>query len=185
MLTRRFLLQAACLIGLVALAPAGCVRDFDSLFDSFFDSLDNGDGNGGGDDGGDNGDATVDQITIRIVNATPNTLDPQIYVSAEPVSVDDLFKASRKYTTFGVGRLGLLAGDDSDEFTIDCAAARVIGTQGGSFGGGSDGNDLNNPAGSGLRRVLTQDLVFFCGDRITFTYRRTGGEFTTTFDIDP
>ena len=182
MLTRRFLLQAACLVSLVALASAGCPRNFDSLFDSIFDSLD--DGNGNGDPNG-NGGTAADQITIHIVNATSNTLDPQIYISAEAVSVDDLFTASHKYTTFGVGRLGLLAGDDSDEFTIDCAAARVIGTLGGSFGGGSDGNDLNDPAGSGLRRVLTQELVFFCGDRITFTYRRAGGEFTTTFDVDP
>ena len=168
MFTSRFLLRAACLVALATLVPGGCVVSVDPI--------DTGGSGGGG--------GTAELVTIRIINATNHTLDPEIYLAAEPVSVDDLFAASRKYTTFGVGRLGLIAAADSDEFTVDCAAARMVATAGGSFGGGADNNDLTAPAGSGTRLVLTQDLVFFCGDRITFTYRGSGDTFSTELDID-
>jgi len=165
---RRTVLQAACLLGLAVLLPGGCVISIDPI--------------DGGDDDGNGGGA--DQITIRIVNATDHTLDPQIYLAAEPVDVDSLFTASRKYTKFGVGNLGLIGSFDADQFTVECSQARVVGTRGGSFGGGDDGNDLTAPAGSGTQLVLTQELVFFCGQRITFTYRSSGDGFSTTLDID-
>ena len=168
MLIRRLFMQTTGLVALIALAHAGCTITVDP---TDFD-ID--------DDGG-----AADVITIRIVNTTGHTLDPQIYISTQPVSVDDLFHSSRKYTDYGVGRQGLIAANTSDDFDIDCAQARVIGTLGGSFGGGEDDNDLNDPAGSGTRWVLTQDLVFYCEARITFTYREAAGQFTTSFDVDP
>jgi hypothetical protein len=171
MSARRLLIPTACLIGLIALLHGGCVITVDPN--------DGGDGNGDG-----NGDGTAEQVTIRIVNTTPNTLDPEIYLSATPVDESGLFQASNKYTLFGVGRLGLLAGSDSESFTIDCAEARVVGTRGGSFGGGTDNNDLTDPAGTGTQRILVQDQVFTCGERITFTYRRSGDGFITTLDFD-
>lgn len=168
----RTLAWAAGLVAMVMLIPGGCTVTLDPT--------DPGDPNG---DGG--GDDNVTTLTIRIVNNAPNTLDPEIYIASEPVDLDSLFTASRKFTNYGVGRLGLLAANTSDSFTIDCADARVIGTRGGSFGGDTDGNDLNSPAGSGRQLVLTQELVFFCGDRITFTYGKSGDGFTTSFDIAP
>lgn len=168
----RLLAWSVCLLGLVTLVPGGCTITIDPNF-----PLDPNTG------GNDPNDATT--LTIRVVNSTGNTLDPQIYLADGPVDLAGLFTASRKYTDYGVGRLGLLAKNTSDSFTIDCSEARVIGTRGGSFGGGDDGNDLNNPAGSGRQLVLTQELVFFCGDRITFTYDQSGGGFTTSFDISP
>ncbi|MFQ5805672.1 MAG: hypothetical protein ACE5I3_04395 [Phycisphaerae bacterium] len=170
MFARRFLLRPVCLIGLATLWPGGCVITVDPI---------------DGGNGGDNGDGTTEQITVRVVNATGHTLDPEIYVASEPVDLDHLFTRSRKFTQFGVGRLGLIAANDTDSFTIDCAQARMVGTLGGSFGGGSDRNDLTDPAGSGTQLVLTQDLVFYCGNRITFMYRRSGDGFLTTLDIDP
>lgn len=174
MATARVLAWSACLVAMAVLIPGGCTVTLDPTNPA--------DPNTGGDDGG--GD-NVSTLTIRIVNSTPNTLDPQIYIANEPVDLDTLFDASRKYTNYGVGRLGLLARNSSDSFMIDCADARVIGTRGGSFGGDTDGNDLNNPAGSGRQLVLTQELVFFCGDEITFTYSESGDGFTTSFDISP
>lgn len=170
MSARHSLLRTACMLGLALLLPGGCVITVDPI-------------NGGAD--GDNGDAAADQITIRIVNATSHTLDPEIYLSSGPVDIEHLLTASRKYTQFGVGRLGLIAAGDTDQFAVDCAQARLVGTRGGSFGGGGDRNDLTDPAGSGTQLVLTQDLVFFCGNRITFTYRRSGDGFGTTLDVDP
>jgi hypothetical protein len=163
-------MQATCVASLLTLAYSGCSVTIDP------DDLDPSNG----DDG-----AATDAITIRIVNLTSHTLDPQIYISSVPVSVDDLFRSSRKYTDYGVGRQGLIAANTSDDFELDCAQARVVGTLGGLFGGGDDDNDLNNPAGSGTQLVLTQDLVFYCGAQITFTYRETAGEFSTTFAVAP
>jgi hypothetical protein len=167
MLTRLFV-QTACLVSMLTLAYGGCAVTIDPT------DLDPNNADGG---------AATGVITIRIVNQTSHTLDPQIYVSAQPVSVSDLFRSSRKYTDYGVGRQGLIAAYTSDDFDLDCAQARVIGTRGGVFGGGEDDNDLNNPAGSGTQLVLTQDLVFYCGARITLTYRETSGGFTTAFSV--
>jgi len=128
-------------------------------------------------------DAPVEEsgkIVVRVVNRTNVTLDPQIYVSAEPVTADELFASENKYTTFGVGTLGLLGGGGSDRFPLSCEQARVIGTQGGLFG-----DDLNNPDGSGRRIVLTQDYSVFCGGSVTFIYEREGDGFTTTYDVEP
>jgi hypothetical protein len=140
------------------------------------DPLDGNGANGGGDDDG----TTTDVITVRIINASNVTLDPEIYISAEPVTIEQLFQPGNKYTAFGVGTLGLLGAADADQFTIECANARVIGTSGGSFG-----DNLNDPEGTGRQIVLTQDLSIFCEGRVTFTYSRSGGGFTTTYDVDP
>jgi hypothetical protein len=170
---RHLLLQTACLVSMLTLTTGGgCTITLDPT------DLDPNDCGGGT-------TPAEDLITVRIVNQTSHTLDPQIYASAETVSVDDLFQSGNKYTNYGVGRLGLLAGNTSDDFELDCELVRVIGTLGGSFGGDDDGNDLNDPAGCGTRLVLTQDLVFYCGAQITFTYRESAGQFVTTFSVDP
>jgi len=137
-----------------------------------------------GRDGGDGAGTQPQTITIRIVNATDNTLDPEIFLSDQPVSADELFTDAHKYTLFGVGRFGLLGGRDADRFEIDCTQARMIGARG-KFGGGDDGNDLTNPTSSDRRIVLTQDLSVFCGGRVTFTYSRSADGFTTSFDVSP
>jgi len=139
----------------------------------------NNDPNAGG------GGVAPTTLTINIINATGNTLDPEIFVSAGPVSADQLFAAGNKFTAFGVGRLGLIARRDGDSITLDCSQVRVIGTPGGTFGGGTDGNDLTNPAGTGRQIVLTQDLSVFCGGSVTFRYSQSGSGFTTTFTVDP
>jgi hypothetical protein len=119
-------------------------------------------------------------IVIRVVNATNTTLDPELFVSAAAVSVDELFAGENKFTAFGVGTLGLLGPGGSDEFALSCTDARLVGTRGGKFG-----DDLNNPTGTGRQIVLTQDLNLFCGGSVTFTYRTSGSGFTTTFDVKP
>ncbi|GEM_PF-2400127 len=174
MIARRLVSSSLCMAGLIAMMPGSCML-----------TVSPGAGESGGGAGSDPGNGTGTTITVRIVNDTPNTLDPEIYVAATSGQPADLFVAGNKYTDFGVGRLGILVAGGNASFTVDCDAAAMIGTRGGSFGGGDDGNDLNNPAGTGLQRVLTRELVFFCGDTITFTYHRDGEGFTTTFDLDP
>ena len=154
--------RALCLCGLAAVMLSGCIIDIGDIVD-------------GGDD---TGDQTENQILVRVVNTTNVTLDPEIYISDEPVSVADLFRAGNKYTAFGVGTTGILADFDSDTFTLDCSEVRVIGVKGGSFG-----DDLSNPDGTGDQVVLTQDLNIFCDGSVTFTYSRSGSDFTTSYTV--
>jgi hypothetical protein len=151
----------------VLLSGSGCIVTVDPI-----DGIGDGDPNSPG--------SGPETIALRIVNATTTTLDPQIFLSADPVGVDELFVPANQFTEFGVGTLGLLGPGGTDVVTIDCAAARVIGTDGGAFG-----DDLNQPEGFGRRIVLTQDLNVFCGGSVTFRYSRTAGGFTTTFDVEP
>ncbi len=130
------------------------------------------------DDDGGNGGGGTSRITIRLVNTTNTTLDPEFYIAAEPVSVDQLFDASRKFTSFGVGTIGLLADRDSAEFTLECSATRVLGSKGGRFG-----NNLNSPDGVSQQVVLTQDVNVFCGDTVTLTFGRSGSTFTTSLSV--
>jgi hypothetical protein len=161
MFRRSFLLQAA---GLVALLLGGCVVTVDPI-----DAGTNGDGEGAG----------ADEITIRIVNNSNTGLDPEIYLASGPVTRDQLFTASRKYTDFGVLGLGVIAAHGSDSFTVPCSEARVVGTKGGSFG-----DKLTEPEGHGTERILSQDVQFFCDERITIFYVRAGGGFTTAIDVN-
>lgn len=132
-----------------------------------------------GGDGGDGGGGPT-TITVRLFNATNIGLDPQIFISADALSAEALFaSATNKFTSFGDFGLGLLGAGDVAGFDLDCAAVRVLGTPGGSFG-----NDLQSPEGSGIQRVLSQDAQFNCGDTITFTYSRSGSGFATSFGIN-
>ena len=139
-------------------------------------TIDPNDGGGRGGGGAPPGPDPI--ITIRVVNATNTTLDPQIFIAAGPVSIAELFDPGRKVTNFGVGTLGLLGPLGSDTITPTCASAVVIGTQGGAFG-----DDLNNPEGNGRQIVLTQDVNVSCGDTITFTFQRSGTGFDTDFRV--
>lgn len=143
----------------------GCVIRFDPLPDD--------PGNGGGDD------QPADAVTIVVVNETGATIDPEIYVTDDPVTDPaQLFASRNKFTRFGVGNRGLLGDFDTDSFTLDCAAARVVGTKGALFG-----DDLENPDGVGPQRVFSQDVGFVCGETITFRFSRSGDSFDTTVTI--
>jgi len=159
-------LRFALVIALVPLlSGGGCVVTVDPL-----------DGNGDGTGPSEytttvtitSGGADTDSVTVRIVNGVSTTLDPEIYVSEEAV-IDpaELFVPARKYEAFGVGNRGLLGDLDTDSFTLECAAVRVIGTRGGLFG-----DDLENPDGVGQQRILSLDASFSCGDTIIFTFSR-------------
>ncbi|MCG3126824.1 MAG: hypothetical protein CHACPFDD_01679 [Phycisphaerae bacterium] len=157
--------RRACLWFAWPILAAGCI-----ITDGGGDDNNNDNGGGGG---------GANSITIRLINTTSVTLDPEIYLTTDAITdPDQLFTADRKYTSFGVGGRGLLADFDSDSFTLACTAVRVIGTRGGLFG-----DDLNNPDGAGQQRILAQDAGFVCGDVITLTYSRSGGEYTTSISV--
>ncbi len=159
-------------LGCVALAlnTGGCIIEVDPLPSG-------GGGGSGGGSGGGGGEPT--SITLRIINETGATLDPQIYVTADAITdPSELITRSNAFTRFGVGNRGLLGDFDSDTVTFDCSEARVLGTAGGLFG-----DDLENPDGEGQQRILGQDTIFECGDTITLRFGRSGGAFVTTVSI--
>ena len=136
-------------------------------------------GGGSGGSGGSGGGGEPTTITLRIINETGATLDPQIYVTADAITDPSaLITRSNQFTRFGVGNRGLLGDFDSDTVTFDCTEARVLGTAGGLFG-----DDLENPDGEGTQRILGQDTIFECGDTITLRFGRSGGVFVTTVSI--
>lgn len=135
------------------------------------------DGNGGGDGGGDG----PTKIRVVVINQTGTSIDPEVYVSATPVDVNGLFADANKFTAYGFRNTGLLAAFAQDTFSINCDAARVLGTKGGTFG-----DDPANPLGTGTQRVFTQDLTVACGETLTLVYSRSlGGDFETTYTVTP
>jgi len=134
---------------------------------------------GGGDGGG--GDPVPRTITIRVVNATSTGLDPEIYLSADSVSSAALFNAGNKFTSFGFLNLGALERFSSDQFDVLCSDARLLGTRGGAFGE----DPFNDPEGNGTQIVLAQDVSVFCGGTVVFSFGRSGGGFTTAFEVNP
>jgi hypothetical protein len=141
-------------------------------------SGDGGDGGDGGGDGG-GGDGTPTTITVHLINQTSTTLDPEIYIASEWISVEALFDPSLKFTAYGVGTLGLLAEHGEDTFTLACNTVGMLATQGGKFG-----DNLNNPTGVGRQIILWQNANFYCGDTITITYSGSGTKFDTNYRVD-
>lgn len=155
----------AILLMAAVLASAGCVIRVTS----------------GGDGGGDsNQPPAATKITVRVVNTTGVSLDPQIFFSDQFVPPDQLFADGNKYTAYGVGTLGILADNDSASFNIECDLATTIGTKGGSFG-----DDLNNPIGVGQQIIVRMNESIFCGQTLTLTYRKSGSGYTTEFSVSP
>lgn len=131
-------------------------------------------------DPNDGGGSPRQRVRVVVVNNTNVTLDPEIFVSEFVVAPADLFQDDRKYTAFGVGTLGLLGRNSSDSFELECDSFSMIGTKAGRFG-----DNLNNPDGSGRQIVLTMDQNVFCKTTVTFTFERSGGGFTTSYDVSP
>ncbi len=164
MRSRSFLIRIGLMVALLVILPAGgCTVTIEP------------DGNGGG---GGNGDGTPTVITVHLINNTATTLDPEIYLAPEWISVEDLFNADRKYTAFGVGTLGLLAEHGEDTFELPCNQVGMLATKGGRFG-----DNLNAPDGTGREVILWQNASFYCGDSITITYSGSGHTFDTQYTV--
>jgi len=157
-MSKRFwMIQACALFGLAALIHGGCTLTFDPIPGAT------------GEDG---------KVTIRIVNNTGADLDPQVFIADSVLPRDVLFLQANKYTDFGVFDRGLLGPYGQETFAVDCVDARVVGTAGGLFDNDSSSNEGDREI------ILAQEAVYLCGDRITFTYNRSGGVYTVTFRLD-
>jgi len=118
-------------------------------------------------------------VFVRLVNNTDVALDPQLYVSSEAVTAEELLDDSLKHTAFGFGTLGFLEPRGAVEVQLPCAELAVFGTAGGSFG-----VDLNAPEGAGQARVVRFGESILCGERVTFLFNRTEGGFATALDLE-
>ena len=92
-------------------------------------------------------------------------------VFARPVAVFRQDQERGDRPAVGVQRLGLhnqhAVGEEADDLEGDLRRADVPGVV----------------LRLDRQHVLTQDLVFYCDARITFTYRETASGFTTTFTV--
>lgn len=117
-------------------------------------------------------------VTLRLINASDVTLDPEVYVSADAADAAALLVAGNKFTAFGIGTIGILAAGGSADVMLVCDEVTILGTTGGRFG-----ENLNAPDGAGQQIVLRLGESVFCGDTVTITYSRTEPGFQTSFGV--
>lgn len=131
----------------------------------------------------DSGGGNANQVTIRLVNASPTAaVDVLLYATSQAVNDadNDLFiAANQQLAGIGFAGSGILQPGQVDEVALDCAAALVIGTRGGVFLNVDSGAQI----GTGTRYVLWQGGQFQCGSTITFTYVPSGSGFRTDVAI--
>lgn len=127
-------------------------------------------------DGGSGSDTT---ILIRFINSSDVGVDPEFYINETAVSRDALFADENKFTAFGDFNLGLIGAGDMATVTINCADARVLGIRGAKFG-----NDQTSPIATGRAIVMAEGNVFDCGDRITFRFTGSNGNYDTNSGVD-
>ncbi len=129
-----------------------------------------GDGGGGG---GSN------QVTVRVINASPNlAVDVQIYATGQAVNNPDtdlFIPANQQVAGLGFAGSGVVAAGQTDEITLACDQALVVGTLGGRF----LNQDTGAQVGTGTRYVLFQGSQYQCGSTIIFTYTPSGSGFRT------
>jgi hypothetical protein len=140
----------------------------------------NPDDNGGGGGGGD-----ANQITVRVVNASPNrAVDVQLYATGQGVGNPDtdlFIPANQRAAGIGFAGSGILPAGQTDEMTVACAEANAVGTRGGVF----LNQDTGEAVGTGTQYVLFQITQFQCGSTIVFTYAPSGNGFLTSVQIIP
>lgn len=119
-------------------------------------------------------------IVVKVVNATDQPLDPQLYAGSTTGDPEGLFEPANRRTDFGVGHLGILLPGGEGLFAVTCEQHVLIGTLGGVFG-----EDLTAPQGQGDRLVLEEGLNVSCGDLVTFTFREDGNRLRVSLAIGP
>ena len=135
------------------------------------------------DNGGSGGGGTPNQITVRMVNASPSVaVAVQLYSSTGTVTNPDaeLFVASNQQLAgIGFAGSGILQPNQTDEVQLACTAAATIGTSGGAF----LNVDTGAQVGAGTRYVLALGSQYQCGSTITFTYTPSGNGYRTDVSV--
>ncbi|MHC4442081.1 MAG: hypothetical protein ACYTA5_05750, partial [Planctomycetota bacterium] len=132
--------------------------------------------------------STVDanSVRIRFLNQSTQALDVQFYATASdltnPADVNTVLFASGNQVTADIGfaGTGLIPAGKSDEITLDCAAARTLGTLGGRFVNENTGEQV----GTGQQRAFSIDLQYSCGDTLSIIYQATSNGYQTTWMLD-
>ena len=134
--------------------------------------------NGSGDDADrQRDDVGIDTVLVAFVNLTSVDVDTEFYASNEEmtdVEAELFVPANRIQVGIGVAGTGILLSGTDDSIEVPCTDDLVLGTTGGTF----KDPDLGTSLGTGDVRILTEGLVFDCGDTLTFTYSEDNGEFT-------
>lgn len=122
-------------------------------------------------------DVGGDIVLVAFVNLTSVDVDTEFYASNEPmtdVAAELFVPANRIQVGIGVAGTGIMLSGTADAIEVPCTDDLVLGTTGGTF----KDPDLGTALGTGDVRILTEGLVFDCGDTLTFTYAEDDGEFT-------
>lgn len=134
-------------------------------------------------DGGGGGVVPSDSVRVRFANRTPHALDVEFH-AADTVGDDipaALFVAANEIKEgLGFAGTGLIDKGGTDELTLPCVDAAVIGTLGGTFVN-PDGGEL---IGTGQQRVAVKGLQYDCGESITFIFDDSGSTFETSLVIN-
>lgn len=136
-----------------------------------------------GNDNGVNQPPPPQGVTVRLANLTDAAVETSLYVStnslADPVA--ELFVPANLFTDrVGVAATGLIPPLDVDTIELDCGDELVVGTSEARF----LDQETGDPLGTGNRRIVELDLVFDCGDQITFIYDREGNEYFVDLAIE-
>lgn len=128
-------------------------------------------------DGGDD-NPPAEKVTIRLINLSSYTLDPQLHVSDQPLGdpAATLFLPANIRVAPDTSGTGIMQPGQTAEIVVDCTAAAAIGTLGGRFLNRSDGSE----AGTGQQRLSPIGQVYSCTDVLTFTYQAQNSTFTTS-----
>lgn len=137
----------------------------------------NGSGGGGDDDDRQSGDVAADTVLVAFANSTSIDVDTEFYASNEPmtdVEAELFVPANRIQVGIGVAGTGILLAGTADAIEVSCSDNLVLGTTGGTF----KDPDLGTALGMGDMRILSEGLVFDCGDVLTFTYSQDGDDYS-------
>ncbi len=131
--------------------------------------------------GGGGGGGSPTSVTVHFVNQTPFGVDPQFFVSSQPLGdpATVLFVPGNQIASgFGTYGRGIVGPGETSQLTLTCDQAVSIGTQGGVF---INPDETGSVVGNGQQRAATINQVYICGDQVTITFSVAGpGQFNTS-----
>ena len=123
----------------------------------------------------------TDAITVRLVNASDFTLDPNLYAAAGTLSSSALFVPANLVTSFADGGLATVEPGASRTAVIACAAAGTLGVYRPMF---TDSVGLSGGRTADVSFVLSEGITFRCGQTLVLTYSGTEAGFGVTYVVE-
>ena len=123
----------------------------------------------------------LDPVTVRLVNASDFTLDPNLYAASGTLSSSALFVPANLVTSFADGGLATVEPRASRTARVDCDAAGTLGVNRPVF---TDSVGLRGGRAAATSFVLSEGVTFRCGQTLVLTYRGTEAGFGVTYVVE-